>query len=423
MVAFVTILVALIAALVVIGGRGGGDDRIPPAASEPAMNRIVYVDSQGQIRTIDPDGLNEVTITPEEGLFAWPSWSPDSTRISFSALVRKPDGQAALEIYVAEGGAAKPQLAYANEPGTTVIAQGVPHYSLWSPDGRRIAFIASTPDALTLFMDDRRTLAGPEEVLRSAPLWMAWSSNSRYLLVHGGIDHFLVDTEDGNAVTVLSVRSDGYRVPAWRPSAEEMTFIMRGSNGAYSLQVDPIDSNEPTLIQQTPPGSAFLWSPDGSFLGVARPAVLGSTVHSRLDLISADGAAQGFDMPGGLLAFFWAPDGSKLAYVRLTDLTRTSGVLQWVVLDVISGVRRPLVEFIPSFEQLTMFQFFDQYAYSHSIWSPDSSSIVFAGRLWTRAIMASLGQQLAPQIYVVDVDGVGEAKTIAEGVQGFWSPR
>ena len=86
------------------------------------------------------------------------------------------------------------------------------------------------------------------------------------------------------------------------------------------------------------------------------------------------------------MAYFWSPDGSRLAYVALS---KKAGILRWTVLNVVNGERWPLVDFIPSRDQLTIFQFFDQYAYSHSPWSPDSRSLVFAGKLVDGAVPVS----------------------------------
>ena len=97
-----------------------------------------------------------------------------------------------------------------------------------------------------------------------------------------------------------------------------------------------------------------------------------------------------------------------------------------MVLDPSDGSTWPLVEFIPSLDQLVVFQFFDQYAYSHSPWSPDSRSLVFAGRIADLAVPASFGfgqQSEEPGIIVIDSEPVPYTQVIAEGILAFWSPR
>ena len=124
-----------------------------------------------------------------------------------------------------------------------------------------------------------------------------------------------------------------------------------------------------------------------------------------------------------VIAYFWSPDGSRLAYVTPSS---KEGALRWAVLHAETGKRWHLVDFIPSNDQLTLFEFFDQYAYSHSPWSPDSRSLVFAGELADRAAPVSARSDLARQgseIIVVDTDPNPLTQTIAEGILAFWSPR
>ena len=132
------------------------------------------------------------------------------------------------------------------------------------------------------------------------------------------------------------------------------------------------------------------------------------------------------------LAHFWSPDGTKVAYARLAE---TPGVLRWAVLDVASGERTSLVDFVPSVAQLTMFQFFVQSAYSHSLCSPDSDALVFAGNLNTDAITASLRESGAgprsdgpafqhdgAHIIVVSISDEITTQVITEGFMATWSP-
>ena len=173
--------------------------------------------------------------------------------------------------------------------------------------------------------------------------------------------------------------------------------------------------------------SAFLWSPDGESLAVTRgspsrvfypPAVL--RVYGHVSFYSSDGSLQPVDIRDDVVAFFWSPDGRKLAYLTLNG---APGVLRWNVLDVANGSRWPLVDFIPSDDQLTVVQFFDQYAHSHSVWSPDSTSLVFAGRTPGQAASASSRLQPADHIFVVTTIPLPSAYVVADGYLGFWSPR
>ena len=122
-----------------------------------------------------------------------------------------------------------------------------------------------------------------------------------------------------------------------------------------------------------------------------------------------------------LVSLFWAPDSSKIAYATLAD---PSGGMRWTLLDIASGERVPLVDFRPSTDQLTMFQFFDQYAYSHQLWSPDSRYLLFAGTLNEAAVTAGSGGQSneGSHVFIVDTSPMRSVQPLTEGVLGFWSP-
>ena len=55
--------------------------------------------------------------------------------------------------------------------------------------------------------------------------------------------------------------------------------------------------------------------------------------------------------------------------------------------------------------------YFDQYALSHRLWSPDGATIAIP-------VVADDGTD---QVTVVQADGAG-ARVVADGVAGFWSP-
>jgi TolB protein len=117
---------------------------------------------------------------------------------------------------------------------------------------------------------------------------------------------------------------------------------------------------------------------------------------------------------GTVIAFFWSPDGSRLAYVT----TNAGGTaLQWRVVDAATGEDREVADFFPSSDLLIWLTYFDQYAYSHQVWSPDSRYLVFAGTLANEN--AAGGR--ASQVFVLDVDGAEPPLALAEGLLASWS--
>jgi Tol biopolymer transport system component len=179
-------------------------------------------------------------------------------------------------------------------------------------------------------------------------------------------------------------------------------------------------------VEDLPANAAFLWSPDSKWLAVTVPdrvltlQSMGLLIYQNISVLRPDGSPGPAAIRDNVIAFFWSPDGTKLAYITLAE---TEGVLLWNVMDVETGVSQPLVEFLPSIDQLTVFQFFDQYAKSHTQWSPDGNSIVFAGRLAGNAVSASTAQQVPDSIIVMAIASFFTVDTIGEDTLAFWSPR
>ena len=64
-----------------------------------------------------------------------------------------------------------------------------------------------------------------------------------------------------------------------------------------------------------------------------------------------------------------------------------------------------------------MFAFFDQYAYSNNLWSPDSRALVYSGRDLNANGTGNNTIQIVP------ADGSTLPVTIAPGSLASWSPR
>ena len=387
---------------------------------EPTLDLIAYATTDGRINTMSPDGSNQVKISPDDGFFTWPIWSPDGNAVAFSGSSSGSDLRGRLRLYVYYIGDQEPAVLYTNEPDLGPILNGMPHYPIWAPDSQRLAFMASVPEGLTLFLTDPKNRDGELVVIRNAPLYASWSSDSRYLLVHGGRDHFVIDFEEGMATIDLVARTSSYRAPAWWPAGNRMTFVSEAESGGRGLYLTDPDGGNRVLLDQVPGEVAFLWSPDGGSLAVAHSDTAGAFVYQGINLFAPDGTRRSVGTDEDVFAFFWSPDSTKLAYVTWSG---SPGVLRWIVLDVLDGSRWPLVDFKPSGAQVAMFAFFDQFAYSHSLWSPDSRSLVFAGGIAGGAAPASLNRQSVSRIIVADVQPNSSVGPVAEGFLAVWSPR
>ena len=59
-------------------------DSPTPTSSDTSVNLIAYANHDGQVFVVRPDGSDASRISPDEGVFTWPVWSPDGKWVSFS---------------------------------------------------------------------------------------------------------------------------------------------------------------------------------------------------------------------------------------------------------------------------------------------------------------------------------------------------
>ena len=428
----ITVLASVVLVLTIVGGRGGTVVDGPEWPPDYTVNRIAVVGSDARIRTYSPDGTGEFLLTPEDGVFTWPTWSPDGRSIAYSKVVRNTQNQQMIALDSYDRIAQEYSVVHQGDPGFAgLLAERVVHYPLWSPDSNKLAFVVVTRDrGLSLYLSDRTSDEDPHYLLDSGPLWMSWSSDSGHLAVHRGGQHFLVPMDDDPKAQSLWLEpSGGYRVPAWRPGYDEIAAsspVEGLVHGVYTVPVWPIDNKvsiKATAVEG--PNAAFLWSSDGSYIAVAddaQPALYGRSpvlVYRVLRVLDGDSFEEVARVDQHVLAYFWSPDGSRIAFAALRGRGRGLG---WTILDVETGAVEEMVDFIPSPDQMTMFQFFDQYAYSHRLWSPDGRYIVFAGILRDRAVDAGLRSQTSSRVYVLDTGPMRTIEVLAPGVLAFWSP-
>lgn len=397
------------------------------APQEPRVDLIAYVTPEGAVEVIAPDGTGPSRISPDvEGFFTWPTWSPDARRIVFSGLTRQADGQRRTTLLAYSPADDGTREIYVDEsPTAGLVAEDTLHYAYWSPNGERLAFIAITPLGLSLFVDDLSDDPGAEHVMDNGPLWICWSPDSSRLVVHRRNDHFIVEDGDPRAI---NVGAGNYRVPSWEPHTEAITVAIAVAGTRHSIStLDPAGTRPISTLTETSPAPAFLWSPGGRRLAVAdsgRPVLINGSaflVYTEVRVLGRDGTGPLNEVKGAIVAHFWSPNGAKLAYVTLAE---HQGMLRWNVLDVESGERWPLTEFTPSTEQMVVFQFFDQYAHSHTPWSPNSDALVFAGNLDSGPVAAShTSGRHRPNIIVAGVDEGSPTLVVAEGRLASWSPR
>ena len=402
------------------------------------VDRIAYVSAAGDLFVIDPDGGNLVNLTggarvqrgPQGRVMAqpvdfnnfyyWPTWSPDGTKLAAS---RVETGGVSPVVTVevldlASGGA---RTVYKNEV-PSLIADGAPHYLYWSPDSRYLAFLASTPQAFALLVADTENSGTATVVETGAPLYFHWGIDGEKLLLHTGDTFKLAEKPFDSSSTHLAEVGQGFRVPALSPDGTRMAYSGPASDDdgekstVFVAETGRIDSARPILEVGAP--VAFAWSPGGENLAVVDKGSPNSPVFDRLRVVAADGGKVQTVAEEAVVAFFWSPLGDKIAWVALQPEQRS---FQWKVAGVDGSGLQELFTYQPSESALTMLTFFDQYAYSHSPWSPDGTRLVVAGTETEPFARRNGETPKGDRVYILDAEGGTRAQELAQGNMAFWS--
>lgn len=396
------------------------------------VNRIAYIDNSGDLRLINPDGTQERRLTGDvrAGLLAqalergdsysWPTWNPDGARLAVSrvsTLGRRPG--LSVQLFDLDTGG---MLSAHENAVPAPVADGAAHYIYWSPDGRYLTLLAPTTEGLALYVRDYQSGGDSVPLMVGAPLYYHWAADSSAIAVHSGNRLLVSEPSPDGAQRYIEVDAAGFRAPALSPDGGRLAYTATEgeAHGVFVRAVGPPPFNaapSPRLLAETRGLAAFAWSPDGSALAVSEQSARGSPLFRRLSLYPADGAPAVELVAEDHLAFFWSPAGDRIAWVGVDSATRE---MELSVSSVGGGEPRRLFRFSPTGEFFTYLSFFDQYAYSHSLWSPDGSALVVAGNDGPNSGRRNGSGPSGGQIYVVDAN-TGEARRIASGKTAVWS--
>lgn len=421
----------------------------PAEPTQPELNdttnRIVLINERRQVETVNPDGsdLRLLTDAGPAMTFQFPAWSPDGRSVAVIGSDLRGGG-----IYILADEAAPPDLS---EQEVYFSTLGIPFYLYWSPNSELISFLANhEEDRISLNLVPRDGATESRVLTTGSPLYWNWTADSRQLFVHngrGGMGARLTFLDLNGEEQTDNLTSPGFfQAPGISADGRYWAFAAGENFGLTSwLSITDVEGNEQRRERHD--GSlALSWSPTANQLAFISGRGDSNSFYGALEVLDLDRGERRLLTSETVLAFFWSPDGRSIAYIsletgregditvmarpkllagnRLSSLDNivTAGrTTDWVtqpeiprftlsVIDVASGTGLRLLEFQPTVLFLSQFlPFFDQYALSHRLWSPDSQALVIP--------VLDNGVE---RIVVVPVSGV-QPRPIAEGEIGFWS--
>ena len=368
----------------------------------------------------------------QDGTFGFPTWSPDGSRI---AAIRTSESEVAIVIL--DPVPAASGLPVAPLPVFRSATVG-PFYLSWTPDGEAVSFLATGPDGLALRLAPADGSApvdgsGPEAIIRMGePFYFDWI-DSDHLLAHigSGADAFLGEIgRDGVAVAPV-IRGPGtFRSADMSGDGKFVGYVRAGEGGKDAVVVASRDGSDEHSIPVFGIAAVEFGPTDDALatIGAIEPLAEPFAVPvGPLRLIDPRTGDNRTLLDGDVVSFAWSPDGTTIAAIRIVPVTDGASAssaspttspppeerseIRMAFVEVASGRIRsqPLIDPGDTYVSLLL-NYFDQYALSHRLWAPDSSSLLVPqGR-----------PDGTTNVDVFFPDG--DPPVSLEGEIGFWSP-
>ena len=259
-------------------GQTGG------ARWSPDGERVIYVSDESgasQVYQVDLKGKTVAQVTNSANVGNSPVWSPDGRRFLFTSSQQGNtevfwaalDGRQATRItkndlderlgdwsangqwvvFYVEGPADKRGLWLRNPDGVNLVhlTRGTDADPVWSPDGRRIAFVRDREGNLDIHVVKRPndgTWLDPVEEFRltqdgsedSSPAWSPDGKALAFVSYRDGNAEIYAMRADGDAKVRLTINRADDTDPVWSPNGKSIAFVsyLYGHSEIFSMDSD-----------------------------------------------------------------------------------------------------------------------------------------------------------------------------------------
>jgi Tol biopolymer transport system component len=389
--------------------------------------KIAYIGADGNVYITTLGRENPIQITDDantslEGAgrsYHRLSWSRDG-RLAFAAVERDLNNTQS-QIYTLTSPKSEPRLIGENDDHFVIYLSWAPSPCPSPPNCRELAYLIEEKETIGLHLVNI-TDQGIENRLigLGIPFYFSWSPDGSKILWHTGgarryNDEAVIEKYHLDDGRVQSIPHDPglFLSPAWSPQGMNWMGVTAESH-QDRLQI--FGRGRPITVVGTQNNFlASVWSPNGTRVAYAVRENHEGAYYGPIHIYDLEigESRQITENTINVKAFFWAPDGKRIAYLSHLQLPKGNVWYQWRVFDLEAQVDRGFADFNPTASMRFMISSFNQYAQSHSFWSPDGRHLIYAER----------AQDLEERIWVIDTWAKRGTEPIFvdEGSFGIWS--
>ncbi|MGH2633896.1 MAG: hypothetical protein ACRDG3_10845 [Tepidiformaceae bacterium] len=382
---------------------------------------------ESPIAVVEPDGA-VVVLRRTEGGWArtplassgfWPAWSPSASSIALAALDTD-SGEVTSTVELFEPSGRHEGTLFRQAPGAPpAIGPRIPGYAAWSPAGDTLSYVTAGTDGLTLFALGADGSGMQNPLLRGAPIFSSWSPDGATLAVHAGSNLTLLRPAVNALPQVLTEEATGFRTPAFSAAGALVFAVVE--EGAVRLMRTDASGAQAEPLASYPGGLAFSFRPHTSELFVAMTRSPGNGLFDELSVVNIEEPGSKHVVARGPFAgFFWSPAGDRVVLVIPAQTGDGRYSLQALTPD---GRYAGATEgFVPSQDFRTYLGFFDQFALSHGLWAPDSTTFLAAGRVPGDSVHATFGDPVGSSVLEWHVGRGQPLAVVGPGEIGVYPP-